>query len=148
MVVAPPWIETSPSPGSASSRRAANANACAEARSSHCPGHLRQQAQHREPDQETIRCLSRTQSECHAERIALRTRQPLKPVQQGCAQLVESSEGELHLRLHADSPRNPEPRGRLDRVLQQRCLANAWLPAQHQRAAHPAASGNDQRVQR
>ena len=99
--VARPHAPRTPDPtDSASRRRATNASACAETRSSHCAsstrqtsgcflGHLRQQAEHRQPDEEAIRRLARPQAERRAKRIALRTRQLLQPVQHRRAQLLQ-----------------------------------------------------------
>jgi len=65
-------------------------------------GGVREQAQHREPDEKPIGPRARRQAEGRPERILLGSRQALEPVQQRHAQLVETGEGKLHLRLHAN----------------------------------------------
>ena len=52
--------------------------------------------------------------------------------------------GELHLPLDADGAGDPELPPRLDRVLQQRGLADARLSVHHQDPAVPAARGLQQ----
>jgi hypothetical protein len=67
-------------------------------------GRLRQQAQRRQPDQEPIRHIPCCQAKCHAQRVTLRSRQPIRPVQQGPAQLLQRGECEFHLRLDTHDP--------------------------------------------
>ena len=100
-------------------------------------GHLRQQAQHRQPDQKPIRCVPSPQPERHAQRVPLRDGKPIEPIQQRCTQLLQRRERKLHLRLHTRSPHRPEPWRGPDRALHQRRLANPRLAAYHQ---HPALS--------
>ena len=107
--------------GSASSRRATNASTCAEARSSHCAsstrqtqrpllGRLGQQAQHREARPGTGPGGSPSlQAERHPQRVPLRCRQPLEPVEQRRAQVVQAGERELHLGLHAAARATRQP---------------------------------------
>ena len=77
---------------SASRRRATNASVCAETRSSHCAsstrqtsgcflGHLSQQAEHRQPDEEAVRRLPRRsdQTPCQAHRAAVPAAGPSGP---------------------------------------------------------------------
>jgi hypothetical protein len=88
------------------------------------------------------------QPEGDAQRILLRAGQPPEPVEHRRAQLVQSGERELHLRLDARRPRDAAPRGAPGGVLQQRRLADPRLAAQDQ---HPALTGPDalhQTVQR
>jgi hypothetical protein len=65
------------------------------------PGHLRQQAQHRQPDQEPVRRRPGGQAERDPQRILLRYRQVPGAVYHRRAQLMQAREGQLHLRLHA-----------------------------------------------
>jgi hypothetical protein len=51
--------------------------------------------------------------------------------------------GELHLRLHAHGSDNPQPRRRLDQVLQQCGLPDARLAEQQQHAAFTLAYRRD-----
>ena len=114
---------TSPT-GSASSRRATNASVSAEVWSSHCAsstthsrgrslGHFGHQAEHGEADQETIRRRPRGQAEDDPERVTLWTRQPLEPIEQRRAQLMQAREGQLHLGLDPHRPRDGQIRRRL-----------------------------------
>ena len=111
-------------------------------------GHLREQAQHRQPDQEPIRRVPRPQPERHAERVPLRGGKPVQPIQHRRAQLLQRRERELHLRLHTDRPHDPEPRRGPDRGLQQRRLADPRLAAHHQHPALPTAHRLEQPLQR
>jgi hypothetical protein len=63
-------------------------------------GHLRQQAEHGQADQETIRRRPRLKTERRPERITLRTRQPPEAIQHRPHHLVQAGERQLHLRLH------------------------------------------------
>lgn len=72
-------------------------------------GNLRQQAQHRQTDQKTIRRHTRAEAEGRAERIALRARQALQMAQQRRAELMNAGERELHLGLDSRSPRDAKP---------------------------------------
>ena len=58
---------------------------------------LRQQGQHRQPDQEPVRRTAAAQPERDPQRVALRGREPLQAIQQRRAQLVNASERQLHL---------------------------------------------------
>src|SRR5262249_47993734 len=111
---------------SATRRRATNASACTEAWSNHCTsstrhtsrqaphrpslGHLRQQAQDGQADQKTVRRRSRAEAERGLQRLTLRNRQALEPVQHRRADLMQPSEGEFHLRLDACGVYHPENR--------------------------------------
>jgi hypothetical protein len=101
-------------------------------------GHLRQQAQHSQANQETIRCAGRTQAERDAESVALRPGQGAAAVQHPAAELVQRREGQLHLRLDTLSACHEEVRCRVGCVAEQRGLADASLTADDQR---PAAAG-------
>ena len=130
----------------------------AEAWSSHCPsstGHTSgcsaatcgQQAQHGQADQEPVRRRPRAHAEHGAQGIALRGRQRLQAVQHRRAQLMQSGERELHLRLDAGGPRHPAARRLPGQVVQQRRLADARLAVHHQRPALARAKRPDQPVQ-
>jgi hypothetical protein len=97
-------------------------------------GHVGQQAEGRQADQKPVRWVARTQSERHTEDLAL-GRQLVEPIEHRRAELVQETKRKLHLRLHADGPCNPEPRGRLDGVLQKGRLADSGLPPQDERPA-------------
>ena len=58
---------------------------------------VRQQPQHRQADQETIRRAARRQAERHAQSLTLRAGQPAEPAEHAPAQLVQRRERHLHL---------------------------------------------------
>ena len=62
-------------------------------------GHLRQQAQHCQTDQKAVRCISRAEPERGTQRIALRPRQRVEPIQHLPAQLMQAGERKLHFGL-------------------------------------------------
>ncbi len=111
-------------------------------------GHLRQQAQHRQPDQKPIRRVPRPQPERDAQRVLLGDREPVQPIQHRRAQLLQGGERKLHLRLHTDRTRNPEPRRGRDRRLNQSRLADPSLPANHEHPALAPAHHLEQPFQR
>jgi hypothetical protein len=69
---------------------------------------------------------------------ALRFGQRVKLIEHRGAQLVEAGEGPLHLRLHAADSRDTEVRRLIGNIVQQRCLADAGLTADDERALSPA----------
>ena len=76
------------------------------------------------------------------------TREVLEPIEHRRTHLLKGGERELHLRLDADSPHEPKVLGRPDQVVQQRRLAYARLPAEHERAALTRAHCLEQLVER
>ena len=110
-------------------------------------GHLREQAQHRQPDEEPIRGSAGAQPEHDLHGLPLRRRELLEPVEQRPAQLMQAGEGQLHVRLHPHRPHDGQIRRRRDQVLQQRRLPDPGLAAQHQRPALAATDRRDQVVQ-
>jgi hypothetical protein len=88
-------------------------------------GHLRQQAEHGQADQEPIRRGPRFQAKRYAERGPLRPRQPAQTIEHRPAQLVQRGEGQLHLRLDPDRPGHLQVRCLPDRVVQQGRLPGA-----------------------
>ena len=99
-------------------------------------GHLREQAQHGQPDQEPVRRRPGADPEHGPQRIALRTGQVPGVIQHRPAQLMQPGEGQLHLRLHARRARHPAPLlgGLSGQVVEQDGLAHARLTADHQGA--------------
>jgi len=95
-------------------------------------GHLRQQAQGGQADQKTVRRRSRAEAERGLQRLTLRNRQALEPVQHRRADLMQPSEGEFHLRLDACGVYHPEIRRSPGHIVQQRRLADARLAPHHQ----------------
>ena len=134
---------------SASSRRATNASACAEARSSHCASSTRQTSgcssatsdsrlSTARPTRKRSGACPCAQAERGAQRVALRRREALEPVEHRRAQLMQPGERELHLRLDARRSRDRGTQTRARQVVQQRGLADPGLAAQDQ---HPALTG-------
>jgi hypothetical protein len=131
---------------SASRRRATNASACRDARSSHLRvvdhagerarfGRVGQQAQDRERHEEVLRGTAVVEPERLAQRVSLRAREPAQPVEHRAAELMQAGERELHLGLHAGRSDDAPARCLLDDVLQQHGLADPRLAAQDQHLA-------------
>jgi hypothetical protein len=98
-----------------------------------------QQAQHRETDQESIRCGSPPDPECDGKRVLLRLRQPISEVKERRTQLLDRCERKLHLSLDPEGPDDPKLSSSLDRILEQGSLPDARLTMYHQHAATPGA---------
>src|SRR5690242_20422353 len=64
-----------------------------------------------------------------------------------CAQLVQTGERELHLRLHARRPSDPASRGGLRQMPQQGGLADAGLAAQDEHPALARAHSDDESIE-
>jgi hypothetical protein len=75
-------------------------------------------------------------------------RQAVQKVEEGRAQLLSRSERDLHLRLDADGPGEPQGAAGRDRILEQGGLADARLALQHQHAPASAAHAGQQPVER
>ena len=111
------------------------------------PGHVGQQAEHGQADQEPVRRGAGADAERRAERLTLRARQPLQVPEHRRAQLVHRREGELHLGLDTGRPHHPASQRVSGQVIQQRRLARPRLTAQHQRPALTHANRLDQPVE-
>ena len=98
-------------------------------------GHLGQEGQHRQAQQEAVWHRARLQAEYRAERLALRDRQRADPVQVGAAQLVQAGVRELQLRLDTRRPANPASLCAVDQELEQGGLADPGLATQDQNLA-------------
>ena len=110
-------------------------------------GRIREQAERREADDEAIRCLAVADPERHAHCLALGVGQAVEPVEHRRAELVQAGKRELDLRLNSDRPQQPQVRRRIDRVVQQRGLADPRLSAHHEGAALPRARRAEQSVE-
>ena len=111
------------------------------------PGHLRQQAQHRQPDQEPVRRRPGGQAERDPQRVALRNRQMPGAAQHRRAQLMQAREGQLHLGLHPRHPCHLVPRRPPGQVFQQHSLTHARVANRHQGPALPRLDRLHQPVQ-
>ena len=107
-------------------------------------GSLGQEAEDRQSDQEPIRRGPRTESESDAKRVVLGLREALHKLEERGTQLLNRREWELHLRLDPEGPGDPKVPSHLDRVLEQRGLANPRLSTHHQNPAVPAGGGLQQ----
>ena len=105
-------------------RRATNASVCTDTWSSHCASSTTQskgwsfggrshQAEHRQPDQETIRRRPDSAAESDVQRLALRFRQLVEVVQQRRTQLLQPGEREFHVGLYAGHLDDAESRRQL-----------------------------------
>ena len=103
------------------------------------PGHIRHQAQGGQADREAIRAVPVSEAERCAQRVALRTRKAPEPVQERRAQLMQSGERHLDLRLSTRGPDDAATGRALHQVFQQRSLAGSRLAAEDQDPAltHP-----------
>ena len=90
------------------------------------------QAQHCQSDQEPIGGRSDTAAECDVEGLALRFGQFVDVYEQRCTELLQSGECELDIGLHARNMNTAEGSRLYCHVLEQRGLADAGLPAEHQ----------------
>ena len=111
------------------------------------PGHVGQQAQHGQADQEPVRRRAGPYAERDPQRITLRNRQPFGIIQHRRAHLLQPGERQLHLRLDAGGTHHPAVRRLPGDVVQQRRLAHARLADHHQRPALTRPDGIDQPVQ-
>ena len=68
-------------------------------------------------------------------------------IQHRRAQLMQSSEGELHFRLHACRPRYPASRSPPGQVVQQRGFSNSWFAVDNQRLAFAGADSFDKLIE-
>ena len=90
--------------------------------------HLRQQTQHPQPNEEPIRRGPSLSPNTTRSASTLRSREPLEPVKQRRAQLMQAGIRQLHLRLHPHRPQHRHVRRRLDQILQQRRLPSPASP--------------------
>ena len=109
---------------------------------------LGQQTQRRQTDQKPIRRRAGGQPECDAQRVSLRVGQPLGPIQQRRTQLVQTGEGQLHLRLSRRGASHATPGSPADEVIQQRRLAHSGLTDHQQRSALACPNSRNQTIQR
>ena len=109
-------------------------------------GHIGQQAQHGQSDQEPIRRRPGAHAERGPQGHLLRPRQAIQAIQQRSAQLVQCGERELHLHLHSARARHAAALWPLGEVIQQRRLPDTRLTAHYQRTAFPRPHRRDQPV--
>jgi hypothetical protein len=110
-----------------------------QAEESALPGGLRQKSEDRERHEKRVGRRPRTQSEGDIERVALRTCEALTESKDRRAQLLHSSEWELHLTLDPGCAKDLQHRGLLGRVIEQGGLADAGLAMNDKRAPESVA---------
>ena len=103
-------------------------------------GRIRQQREHRQPDEERIGRRSGHQTEGHAQRAALRIGKALHRGQERHEQLVDGGEAEALLRLDGHRADDLHVSRKLHRIAKERRLAHARLTPEHQRTAHTLAN--------
>ena len=108
---------------------------------------LGQQAQDSQGNEEAIRRRPGTDAERGLQRIALRIRKPVDVIKDRRQQLMQPSEGQLHLRLDTGGTQHAEAGRLLDQVLEQRGLAHARFASDNQRPALTRANGGDESVE-
>ena len=109
---------------------------------------LGEQRQRREPHQEPFGRRTRTLAKYRRERLPLRDRQPRKMIQHGCAELMQATVSQLHLRLHADSPGDVPAVDLAGQVPQQRGLPDARLTTDHGHLAPAGERAGQELVER
>jgi hypothetical protein len=112
------------------------------------PGHLGQQAEDRQSDEEGIRGLPGGQPEGDSKRLALRIGKALHDIEAKSAQLLERRRRKLHLGVDPDGEGDPKVPPCIDRILQQRGLADARLSVHDQDPAAALARRHEQPFQR
>jgi hypothetical protein len=100
-------------------------------------GHLREERQRGQADEETVRRPAGRQPEHGPERVALRLGERVDGVHHRCAELVQAAERQLHLGLDTDRARDVPCVGSGGDLGEQRGLADACLAPQHEHAAPP-----------
>src|SRR4029077_2315457 len=97
---------------------------------------------------EAIRRISGPESEGDAEGIALGAWQMIHMIEHRRTELLQGGVSKLHLGFDADRPHHLKPRCRLNRIVQQRSLADPGLATQDKRAGVPSACRAEQLIQR
>jgi hypothetical protein len=90
---------------------------------------LRQQAKHRETDDESLWGGAGCNPECDAQGLLLRLRQCIDSRKDRAAELLDGGEWHFELRLDSRDLHHAATGGLTGAVLQERCLANPSLPA-------------------
>ena len=91
-----------------------------------------EEAEYRESDEQRARRWSPAEPEGDAERVTLRIRESVAELEDRRTELLQRRIVEVHLPFDADSPNDAEILALLDRVLEQRSLANSGLPMHYE----------------
>ena len=111
-------------------------------------GDFRKQAERGQGDEEPIGGRAGRQAERGAQCVALRCRETTEPGEHRGAQLMQSRERQLHLRLDGHAPGNAKTRRLADAVAQKRGLAHTRLATNDEHCALALADVLEQPVQR
>jgi hypothetical protein len=108
---------------------------------------LSQQAERCQGNQEAIRRIAHYQAERETKRVLLRTRNAVDIGKHRRAELVKSSERELHLGLDAGDPGNSKVRSLRYEMIEERGLTYPGLTAYDQHSALAGANSAEQPIQ-
>ena len=111
-------------------------------------GHLGQEAERGQPDEEAVAGRARREAERNLQHVLLRQRECAQMREQRTAELVQARKRQLHLRLDAGDLDDSEAGGLAGREPQQCRLAHSRLAAEHQYATATLARRPDEPVQR
>ena len=111
-------------------------------------GHLRQQCERCQADQEAVGSRAGREAERHSQGSLLGLRERSEATEQRPAELVQAGERQLHLRLDAGDLDDPEPWSLVRGEAQQRRLAHPRLAADDEHAATALARRLDEPIQR
>ena len=106
-----------------------------------------EQVQYGEADEEPTRGRTLLLTERDPQRLVLRRRKPVQPVEERAAELVEPRVGELHLGLDTDDACDDAAVDARRQCIEQRRLADAGLATEHQGPATSLACGLEHPVQ-
>ena len=94
-----------------------------------------QQAEHGQSDEETVRDVTGCEAQRHIQRVALRLREGVGPVENRRAELMDPCERQLHLRFSARDMHHAESRRPIGGVAEQRRLSDAGLASNDEEGA-------------
>ena len=107
-------------------------------------GRFGEETENREPDEKRARRRPAAESEGDAERVPLRIREPLEELEDRRAELLQRRVVELHISFDARGPNDAKTVARLDRVVEQRGLADAGVSVHDKYGAVAAPGGIQQ----
>ena len=105
-----------------------------------------QQIERRRPDRKALMVPAPAETERAAQRLRLRRRKLTDHVKQWTADVEQSRELELGLRLDPDRPHHRHPLGAPNRIVQQRRLADPGLADRHHHIGRARARSLEQQV--
>ena len=111
-------------------------------------GDLGEQTQDGQADEESIRRIAGPQTERCAERLVLRRRQPVEPIKERRAYLMQPGERQFHLGLDACGPRHTAAGGTSEEVIEEGGLARTGFTVEHDHTARPGSRVLDEPIER